>query len=49
MEEQHSILVVEDNEMISEPLILLLELQGYEVEWAENGRVALEKMHDTPL
>ena len=46
MEEQHSILVVEDNEMISEPLILLLELQGYGVSLAENGRVALDKVHE---
>ncbi|MCB8943106.1 MAG: response regulator [Ardenticatenaceae bacterium] len=48
MEQQHSILVVEDNEMISEPLILLLELQGYEVDWAENGRIALDKVHERP-
>ena len=46
MEEQHSILVVEDNEMISEPLILLLELQGYMVALAENGRIAMEKVHE---
>jgi class 3 adenylate cyclase len=46
MEEQHTILVVEDNEMISEPLILLLELQGYIVTLAENGRIALEKIHE---
>jgi class 3 adenylate cyclase len=46
MEEQYSILVVEDNEMISEPLILLLELQGYIVGLAENGRVALDKVHE---
>jgi class 3 adenylate cyclase len=46
MEEQYSILVVEDNEMISEPLILLLELQGYLVDLAENGRIALNKIHE---
>ena len=48
MEQQHSILVVEDNDMISEPLILLLELQGYEVDWAQNGRIALDKVHEHP-
>ena len=48
MEQKYSILVVEDNDMISEPLILLLELQGYEVDWAANGRVAVNKVHERP-
>jgi DNA-binding response OmpR family regulator len=46
MDEEYLILVVEDNEMISEPLILLLELLGYKVDWAQNGRIALEKIHE---
>ncbi len=45
MEEQFSILIVDDNEMISEPLGLLLELQGYEISVALNGRLAIDMIH----
>ena len=46
MEEKHSILIVDDNEMISEPLGMLLELQGYEVAMAVNGRNALDMLEE---
>lgn len=39
-----SILVVEDNEMVRDPLKLLLEIQGHTVTEASNGYEALEKV-----
>lgn len=38
------ILVVDDNASIREPLSFLLEEEGYEVDTAENGAQALEKI-----
>lgn len=38
------ILVVDDNASIREPLCFLLEEEGYEVDSAENGAEALEKI-----
>jgi DNA-binding response OmpR family regulator len=37
------ILLIEDEKSISETLKLNLELEGYEVEVIDNGRLALEK------
>ena len=37
-----SILVVEDDQAIAESLKELLELEGYRVKWAANGRKALD-------
>lgn len=38
-----SILLVEDDAMISRMLSLRLRMQGHEIETAENGRVGMEK------
>jgi two-component system, OmpR family, response regulator RegX3 len=37
------VLVVEDEQSLREPLVFMLEKEGYEVVEAENGQVALEK------
>lgn len=37
------VLVVEDEQSLREPLVFMLEKEGYEVVEAENGEVALEK------
>ena len=37
------VLVVEDEQSLREPLVFMLEKEGYEVIEAENGQVALEK------
>ena len=48
---QGSILVVDDNEMIRDPLTLLLEMQGHTIMEASNGIEALEmaRRHDYDL
>jgi CheY-like chemotaxis protein len=42
----HSILVVEDDEGIRESMRDLLELEGYEVQTAENGEIGLRMIED---
>ena len=42
------LLVVDDNKVNRLLLSRLLEQQGYRVETAENGRVALERLHTDP-
>ena len=42
------ILLVEDNEMNQEIAQMILEKAGFEVEIAENGQLALDKMRDKP-
>lgn len=39
------ILVVEDTETVREEVITILEMEGYSVESAENGKIGLEKIH----
>lgn len=39
------VLVVEDEQSLREPLVFMLEKEGYEVVEAENGEVALEKFN----
>jgi DNA-binding response OmpR family regulator len=41
------VLIVEDEEDIAFPLVRTLEREGYEVEWLESGRAALEQMRTT--
>ena len=38
------ILVIEDNDLLREDVCEILELEGYEVFWAENGQVGVEKI-----
>lgn len=40
----HKILIVEDEEAIREGLVDLLEIEGYTIEYAADGEVALEKL-----
>ncbi|MFN0157137.1 MAG: sigma-54-dependent transcriptional regulator [Bacteroidota bacterium] len=40
----HRILVVDDEQIIRESISFILKKEGYEVEWAENGKVALDKI-----
>jgi CheY-like chemotaxis protein len=44
----HSILVIEDDDDIRNTLVDLLESEGYTALAAENGKVALEKLHEIP-
>jgi CheY-like chemotaxis protein len=44
-----TILVVDDNACIREALRDLLELEGYRVAEAENGRVALDRLSELPV
>lgn len=45
----HKILIVEDEEAIREGLVDLLEIEGYEIEIAEDGEQAMEKVrHSQP-
>ena len=37
------VLVVEDEQSLREPLVFMLEKEGYEVVEAENGEVAIQK------
>ena len=41
------VLIVEDEEDIAFPLVRTLEREGYDVEWIESGRAALEQMRTT--
>lgn len=41
-----SILIVEDDEAIASLLLEILSGEGYEVNWAKNGAVALERLHN---
>jgi len=41
------VLIVEDEEDIAFPLVRTLEREGYDVEWLESGRAALEQMRTT--
>lgn len=43
-----SVLVVDDDPLIAGMLRLVLEGEGYEVSHAEDGRIALERLHDEP-
>jgi two-component system response regulator PilR (NtrC family) len=40
----HKILVVDDEEIIRDSLFYILEKEGYQVDKAENGKIALEKI-----
>ncbi|WP_340540391.1 response regulator transcription factor [Nocardioides sp. GXZ039] len=40
----HRVLVVEDEEDIAFPLVRTLEREGYDVQWVETGRGALEEL-----
>lgn len=42
-----SVLIVEDDEAIADALKELLEMEGYRVKWAANGRKALELLRKT--
>src|SRR4029078_1369240 len=42
------ILVVDDERAVRESLRRALELEGYEIELAEDGQQALERLHDGP-
>ena len=42
---QQRILIIDDDELLSEMLKLTLELEGFAVETACNGAVGLERMH----
>lgn len=44
--EGHSILVAEDNRVLSDVLRFNLERAGFEVDVAENGRVAIERLQE---
>jgi CheY-like chemotaxis protein len=46
---QKIVLIVEDEEDIRETLRLSLELEGYAVQTAENGKTALELLQNGPL
>jgi two-component system response regulator MprA len=43
-----AVLVVDDDPLIAGMLRLVLESEGYEVSHAEDGRVALETIHEAP-
>ncbi len=43
-----SVLVVEDDESIRETLKMALQLEGYVVHTADNGRTALERLKEIP-
>lgn len=43
-----SVLVVDDDPLIAGMLRLVLEGEGYEVRHAEDGRVALDRLHEEP-
>ena len=43
-----SILLIDDDEAVRAPLRKMLELGGYEVEEASNGKEGLEKYHEKP-
>jgi CheY-like chemotaxis protein len=43
-----SILVVEDDEDVREAMVAFLQMKGYSVASAGNGREALEYLHDAP-
>lgn len=45
----NKILIVDDNPEIREVVRVLLENEGYEVEEAENGEIAIEKAHEKDL
>jgi len=44
MEMAHKILVVDDEEIIRDSLCYILEKEGYDVDKAENGKIAYDKM-----
>ncbi len=41
----HQVLIVEDDQAIAESLSAFLKNKGYGVQWAENGREGLDKVH----
>jgi CheY-like chemotaxis protein len=41
------VLVVEDDEFLRDAVVEAIEMAGYDVEQAENGRIALDKMRAT--
>jgi CheY-like chemotaxis protein len=45
MSEEHTVLLVEDDEFIREDLCALLQVQGYRVVCAANGEEALQCLH----
>lgn len=47
-EKTKRILLVEDDESIASPLIKLMRLRGFSLDWANSGRVALEKLRNEP-
>ncbi len=46
--EAASILIVEDDEDVREAMVAFLEMKGYAVASAGNGREALDYLHDAP-
>ena len=49
MTEQPRILIVDDEQIVRESLTNWLKEESYQVEAAENGTVALEKIRQTPF
>ncbi len=45
---QRNILIIEDNKDIKDSLKLALELEGYNVFSAENGKEGLDRLHSMP-
>jgi CheY-like chemotaxis protein len=43
------ILVIEDDQDICEAMVIILQMKGYSVASAANGRKALDYLHDAPL
>ena len=45
----HSILVVDDNSMMRDALVAVLEISGYEVIQASDGKTAIENVRQHPV
>jgi two-component system, OmpR family, phosphate regulon response regulator PhoB len=46
---KHRILLIEDEDLIREMIVIALEEEGYEVHTANNGRAALDMLHNPDL